>query len=80
MVTNPAVVAQVTAEVQVQSRAWCSGLKDPALPQLWFRFSPWPGNFQTLQVGAIKKKEKKRKGKKRKGVPIVASAVSNLHP
>ena len=24
---------------------WYSGLKDPALPQLWLRFKSWPRNF-----------------------------------
>ena len=33
-VKNPTVVAQVAAEVGVQSLAWCSGLKDLVLPQL----------------------------------------------
>ena len=31
-VTNPTAVAQVTAEVQVQSLAWCSGLKALVFP------------------------------------------------
>ena len=31
-VKNPTTAAQVTAEVQVQSPAQRSGLKDPALP------------------------------------------------
>ena len=39
------VVAQIVAEVQVQSPVWHRGLKDPALPQLWLRFNPWPRNF-----------------------------------
>ena len=43
---------------------WCSGLKDPALPQLqrgswlWFRFDPWPGNFPMPWVWPLKKKKK----------------------
>ena len=28
----------------------CSGLKDPALPQLWLGFSPWPRNFHMPRV------------------------------
>ena len=38
-----------SAGMQVQSPAWHSGLKDPALPQLqhssklWLRSAPWPG-------------------------------------
>ena len=55
-VKNLTTVAQITAEVRVQSPVWCSGLKDLALPQLQHRsqlqleFSPWPGNFHVLQV------------------------------
>ena len=41
-VKNPAAVAQVTVEVQVQSPAQHSGLKDLMLPQLRLGFSPWP--------------------------------------
>ena len=37
-------VPQFTAEVWVQSLAWHSGFKDPALLQLQLRFSPWPSN------------------------------------
>ena len=33
--------AQVSAEAWVRCPAWCSGLKDLALPQLWLRFHPW---------------------------------------
>ena len=31
--------AQVGAEAGVSSLAWCSGLKDPALLQLWYSHS-----------------------------------------
>ena len=43
--------------------AWCSGLKDPALPPLWLRlgFDPWLGNFHMQWVQLKKKKEKKKK-------------------
>lgn len=34
-----------TAEVQVRSLGWFSGLRAPELPQLQFGFSPWPGNL-----------------------------------
>ena len=50
-VKNLTAVAWVTVEVQVQSPAHCSGLKDLALPQLWHRwqlqlkFNPGPENF-----------------------------------
>ena len=40
---NLTVVSQVTAEMLVQFLAQNSGLKDPALPQLWLEFSPWLG-------------------------------------
>ena len=33
-VRNPTAVAQFPAKAWVQSLAWRSGLKDPALPQL----------------------------------------------
>ena len=55
-VKNWTAVDWVTVEVQVQFLAQCSTLKDMALQQLqcrsqlWFRFSPWPGNFHMLQV------------------------------
>ena len=45
-VKNLTVVAQAAEEVRVRSPAHCSGLKDPALPQLQLRFSPWSGNFR----------------------------------
>ena len=50
-IKGPIAVVWVAAEVQVQSTAWHSGLKNLALPQLWhrlqlwLRYSPWPGNF-----------------------------------
>ena len=50
-VKNLTALVQVTEEVQVQSPAWNSGLKDPVLLQLWhrlqlqLRFNPWPENF-----------------------------------
>ena len=50
-VENLTAVALVAVEVLVPSLAWCSGLKDPALPQLRHRsqlplkLNPWPGNF-----------------------------------
>ena len=61
-VKNPTAMAQVTAEVQAQAPAQCSGLEDLALPQLqcrlqlWLRFHPWPGNFHMLQTWPLKKK------------------------
>ena len=48
---NPTAVAWVTADMQVQSPAQSSGLKDPVLPQLQCRsklqlkFNPRPRNF-----------------------------------
>ena len=43
-------VKNLTAEVQVQSPAQGSGLKDLALLQLQLGFNPWPGNFNLLQL------------------------------
>ena len=40
-VKNPATAAWIAVEVRVQSLSRCSGLKDPALPQLWFRSYLW---------------------------------------
>ena len=39
-IKNLIAVTWFTGEGRVQSWAWCSGLKDRALPQLWFGFSP----------------------------------------
>ena len=36
-VKNLTAVARVATEAQVQTSAWCSGLKDPAFPQLQHR-------------------------------------------
>ena len=55
-VTNPTAVARVTAEAQVRSPAWHSGLEDPALPQLRLRFSPQPRNFYMPWAGPLQKK------------------------
>ena len=71
-VGSPAVakwVKNLTAvvEVQVQFPAWCLGLRDPALLQLWHRsqlwltFNAWPGNFHMPQAQAFKK-ERERLG------------------
>ena len=38
-IKNPATVAWITVEVWVWPLAWNSGLKDPALPQLWCRLA-----------------------------------------
>ena len=41
-VKNPAAVAQVSVDVQVQSSAQCSGLKDPELPvAAWVQSLVW---------------------------------------
>ena len=48
-VKNLTVATQAAAVARVQPSAWHSGLKDPALLQLWqrsqlqFRFNPWAG-------------------------------------
>ena len=55
-VKNLTAAVGVAADVRVPPLAQCSELKDPALPQLWWRlqvqlgFNPWPGNFHMLQV------------------------------
>ena len=49
-VKDSTAVAWVSVEALVQSLTHYSGLKDLALPQLWLRFTPWPGNFHVLRV------------------------------
>ena len=51
---NMTAAAQVTAEVWVSSLAWHSGLKDPALLQLWLRFNSWPWELPYAAGAAIK--------------------------
>ena len=54
-VKNLTAAAQVAAKACIQSLAWSSRLKDPALlqlehrSQLWLKFSPWPRNFPMSQ-------------------------------
>ena len=53
----------------VRCLARCSGVKDPASPQLWpmsqlwLGFNSWPGNFHMLRVWLKKKKTKNKKKK-----------------
>ena len=60
-----------SSRTQVQSPAWHSGLKDPALQQLWhrsplwLRFDLWPGNSICCRVAKRKKKKKKKKERKK---------------
>jgi len=55
-VKNQTTMVQVAAEAQVQYLVWCSGLKDPVLPQLQCRsqlcsdLTPGPGTSITLQM------------------------------
>ena len=64
-VKNPTAVAQVTGEVQVQSLALRSRLKDLVLlllqyrALLWLEFDLWLRNFQMPWVQPLKKKKKK---------------------
>ena len=66
-VKNLTAAALVSEKAQVRSLAWCSGLKDPVLPQLQRRlkpglgFIPRPGNFHVLQVGPLKKRKRHNK-------------------
>lgn len=47
-VSNLTAEVPAAVEAPVQSPAWCRGLKEPALPQLWHKsqlqlgFHPWP--------------------------------------
>ena len=73
-VKNLTAVSRVPVEVQAQTLARSSGLKDLLLlqllhrSQLWLRFHPWLGNFSTLWV-CRKKKNKKKKRKQKKSRP-----------
>ena len=58
-VKNPTASTWVATEVQVQSLAGGSGLKDPELLQLWFKFNPWLET--SICHGYSQKKKKKRK-------------------
>ena len=68
-VKNLIAVTQVTAEVQVQSLAWHSGLKDPALPRQRHRSQSvaevhplaWELPYATSAAIKLKKKKKERK-------------------
>ena len=54
-VKNPIAAAWATAEVWVWSPAWCNGLKDPVLLQLWL------GGIQSLAQGVWPLRGKKKK-------------------
>jgi len=62
----------VAAEMCVQSLAWCSVLKDVALPQLqcrsqlWLGFNPWLWNFQMTCPNDIKIKYNKNDTRRHK--------------
>ena len=55
-VKNPTAAALVAAEVQVQSPAPRSGLKDPASPQLWLGMHSVPGLGASICCGCGQKK------------------------
>lgn len=60
------LATRVPVEAHVWSLAWNSRLKDPALPQPWFPFNPWPSNFHMPHVwplGGKKKSKKKMRNK-----------------
>lgn len=65
-VKNLTAVPWATVEAQVQSPAWHSELKDPALPQLQRRpkqqlkFNPWPRNIYMPWVQPLKKKKRNK--------------------
>ena len=44
-----------------RSLAWCRGLNDQALLQLWLGFNPWPGNLHVLWVWPLE--QNKNRGK-----------------
>ena len=63
-VKNPITMAWVAVELEVQSLAQCSRVKDLALlqllhnSQLWLRFNPWAQEFLYATGAAIKIKFK----------------------
>ena len=59
-IKNLTAVAQVAVEAWVQSLAWHSGLKEPALQQLWLGFKPWLRNFHMPWVQPFKEKKKRK--------------------
>ena len=50
-------------------------VQDPALPQLWLGFDPWPRNFHMPWVQLITKNNNNKKT--RCGVPVVAQQSTN---
>ena len=60
-VKNLTAAAQIDAEVQFQSPAWCSGLKDPALPQPLAQTQSLAQELPYTVGAAIKGKKKKKK-------------------
>ena len=59
-VKNLTAVAWIAVEAWFQSLTGFSGLKGPALLQVWLGFNPWPGNFHKPWVWPLKKKKKKK--------------------
>ena len=55
-VKNLTAMAQVAVEAQVQVLALHSGLKDPALPQLWLKIQSLAQEFPYTAYVVIKKK------------------------
>ena len=66
-VKNLTAEVPFAVEVWFPSLAWCSGLKYPALlqlwlgSQLWLRFNPWPAILPYAAGAALRKKEGKKK-------------------
>ena len=54
-VKNLTAAARISVEAWFQLSAGCSGLQDPALPQLQLIFNPCPGNCHIPQVWPLKK-------------------------
>ena len=80
---NLTAVASVAAEVQVRPPAWCSTLKDPALPQLqgssqlWLGFNAWLRDFHMAWVQPLKK-EKKGKEREVKCAQLVNNMLMKI--
>ena len=53
-------------------------VKDPALPLLWFRFHPWPGNFHMPEPQPKKSGKKNEKITMNTQTPLFAFLDANV--
>lgn len=72
-VKKPIPAAQVAVEVQVRSWAWRSGLKDPAMPQLYLGSVPGQELPRATDVTMKKPKQKQQQIQVTKDFKTVAA-------